>query len=86
MRSEPGKGTTFYVFLPRLEEEASPEIQTTETVPTGNERILFVDDEEVLVDLGKEILEPWDIKLPPKRAALKLCKLSVANPVHLTWS
>ena len=80
VRSEPGKGTTFYVFLPRLEEEASPEIQTTETVPTGNERILFVDDEEVLVDLGKEILEPLGYKVTTKTSSLEALQTFRSEP------
>jgi PAS domain S-box-containing protein len=54
--SEPDKGTTFYVFLPRIEEELQPTVETLVTPATGTERILFVDDEKILVDLGKEIL------------------------------
>ncbi len=68
--SEPGKGTTFYVFLPGFEEIASPEVPTVETVPTGSERILFVDDEEVLVDLGKEILESLGYAVTAKTSSL----------------
>ena len=80
VRSEPGKETTFYVFLPRLEEEASPEIQTTETVPTGSEHILFVDDEEVLVDLGKEILESLGYKVTTKTSSLEALQTFRSEP------
>ena len=56
--SEPGKGTTFSVYLPAIEE--SPVVRkpepVAETVP-GNEKILLVDDEEYVRDLGKRILE-----------------------------
>jgi PAS domain S-box-containing protein len=55
VESTPGIGTTFQVLLPKIAEEVSrdviPEIQR------GKERILFVDDEEILTDLGKGILE-----------------------------
>jgi CheY-like chemotaxis protein len=56
--SEPGKGTTFRVFLPRVEDPASsaPE-ETNATLPGGSERILFVDDEEALANMGKKMLE-----------------------------
>jgi len=55
--SEPGKGTTFQVFLPAIDGEALPETNSEECVPTGRERILLVDDEEMLPDMGRAMLE-----------------------------
>jgi len=55
--SEPGKGTTFHVYLPKVEESTEPEVVDSKALPMGCERILFVDDEKALVDLGKEMLE-----------------------------
>ena len=56
--SEPGKGTTFRLYFPIIED--SPVVQKpeplAETVP-GGEKILLVDDEEYVRDLGKRILE-----------------------------
>ena len=56
--SQAGKGTTFTVFLPRMEqliENAAPSLQP---LPLGNdERILFVDDEIMLIDVEKDVLE-----------------------------
>jgi len=56
--SEPGKGTTFTVYFPAVEE--SPAVRkpapVVETIP-GGEKILLVDDEEYVRDLGKRILE-----------------------------
>jgi len=55
--SEPGIGTTFNVYLPRIEEGLPLVAETVELVATGgNERILFIDDEKVLTDMGKEML------------------------------
>jgi len=56
--SEVGKGTTFQVCLPLLtKEEDTPEKEKPVQIPTGNETILFVDDEETLVYAGKLVLE-----------------------------
>ncbi len=55
--SETDKGTTFHIFLPVIKGEVEPEIKYDEPLPKGNERILFVDDEEALVYTAKRTLE-----------------------------
>ncbi|UCG80490.1 MAG: PAS domain-containing protein, partial [Desulfobacterales bacterium] len=57
VQSEQGKGTTFHVFLPRVESDVLPKTKTSEPFPRGNERILFVDDEKAVVEMGKKTLE-----------------------------
>ncbi|MCF8107927.1 MAG: PAS domain S-box protein [Desulfohalobiaceae bacterium] len=53
-----GEGTTFDVFLPSASEETQPEsLQDKQSLPTGTERILFVDDERMLVDLNQARLQ-----------------------------
>ena len=52
-----GGGTIFRVFFPALAQEVLPEVESVEVAPCGTERILFVDDEEILADLGKVMLE-----------------------------
>jgi len=52
-----GRGTIFNVYFPALEEDVVSEIKTVEAAPLGTERILLVDDEEMLADIGKMILE-----------------------------
>lgn len=63
VQSEPGKGSIFSVFLPCCQ---SSEIETTqdiEAIPKGNERILFVDDEEAIVQTSQQILEKLGYKV-----------------------
>jgi len=55
--SEPDMGSTFHVYLPVIERETDPDMRSEETVPTGTERILFVDDEQPIVDIAKQMLE-----------------------------
>ena len=53
--SEPGQGTVFHVYLPMIETGADePEARSYEPVPKGTERILFVDDEEEIVNLSTQ--------------------------------
>ncbi|MCI5121099.1 MAG: response regulator, partial [Candidatus Electrothrix sp. AUS4] len=58
VESQVGKGATFHVFLPVTEtgEDALPEIHDQRDVIHGTERILFVDDEELLITMGKDML------------------------------
>jgi PAS domain S-box-containing protein len=50
-------GTTFTLYFPVIEEEADQVAPVTPILPTGTERILFVDDEELQADLAKQMLE-----------------------------
>jgi len=49
VKSEVGKGSVFEVLLPCIEVEVLEKIEKEEEMPTGDECILFVDDEEGLV-------------------------------------
>ncbi|MGC9193868.1 MAG: hybrid sensor histidine kinase/response regulator [Syntrophobacteraceae bacterium] len=56
--SQPGKGTTFEVFLPGIEAAGEPvEAPRCNAVHRGSERIMFVDDEEDLVYAGEKMLK-----------------------------
>ncbi|MBN2123448.1 MAG: PAS domain S-box protein [Deltaproteobacteria bacterium] len=58
VESELAKGTVFQVIIPRIKMEAvETGIEADTSMPTGTQRILFVDDEQILVDIGKKILE-----------------------------
>ncbi|MDP3695238.1 MAG: ATP-binding protein, partial [Desulfocapsaceae bacterium] len=57
--SEPGKGTRFHIYLPRLAEAPSPaESVDSKDIPTGTERLLVVDDDEVLAAMLQRMLQP----------------------------
>lgn len=55
--SEPGPGTTFKAFIPAIEQCPTAGTSSEPQLPTGNERILFVDDEPALVEIGQTLLE-----------------------------
>ncbi|HEY3278365.1 MAG TPA: PAS domain S-box protein [Syntrophorhabdaceae bacterium] len=57
IESELGVGSTFRVFLPKIKAEIKDEGVVADGILRGKERILFVDDEEMLVEWGKALLE-----------------------------
>lgn len=56
--SEPGRGTTFKIYLPRVEEEtgALPVQDDTDHLPKGNETVLLVEDDPSLRALAARVL------------------------------
>ena len=77
--SAPGEGSTFSVYFPKIVEE--PVVQGAagdETAPAGKESILFVDDEEALVEMGEELLAELGYEVTSRagsREALALFRL-----------
>ena len=57
VESELGKGTVFEIYFPALGETAEVEKEPLGEIKGGSERILFVDDEESMVDLNRQRLE-----------------------------
>lgn len=58
VKSRPGEGTRFDIFFPVASEPAdAPELTVARSLPTGTERVLFLDDEASVVDLNELRLE-----------------------------
>ncbi len=84
--SEPGKESTFHVYLPKIEERTqTTEAEVPEELPGGHERKLFVDDEESLVSLGKDMLESLGYNVTAKTSSLEAIEIfhAQANALDL---
>jgi len=80
VESEMGKGSTFNVFLPLIMREVDREVRTKAPIPTGTERILFIDDEKSLVDLGQQILERLGYRVTIRTSSVEALELFMEQP------
>jgi len=81
VHSEPGKGTVFYVYLPVIEGEGEKdEGLSDKPLPRGAERVLFVDDEPAIANLGKIMLEQLGYKVSVRSNGIEALELFRSDP------
>jgi PAS domain S-box-containing protein len=79
--SELGKGSIFQILLPRIEiETIESATETAPSMPTGKERILFIDDEQSLVRLVQEMLGRLGYDVVSKTSSSEALELFRSQP------
>lgn len=68
--STPGQGTTFDIFLPKIETSEIKEPQSSKSTTKEREVILLVDDEEMMVDVTGQILERLGFDVVAKTSSI----------------
>ncbi|HOQ30915.1 MAG TPA: response regulator [Candidatus Hydrogenedens sp.] len=80
VESKPGMGSTFYTYFPRIDNPIVLEKKQDEEPLEGQERILFVDDEESVCKLGKRVLTQWGYNVEVCQNALAALAVFTQNP------
>ncbi len=78
--SEPGRGTTFHVFFPVTQVEDIDSIPEMEPIQGGTERILYVDDEMNLADMGKQMLESLGYRVDSRTSSIEALEAFRSGP------
>jgi CheY-like chemotaxis protein len=74
--SEVGKGTTFNVYLPASDKSAHVgEERTKSDMVKGTERVLLIDDEDMIIDIGSQILNVLGYKVMAARSGEEAVEL-----------
>ncbi|UCH07215.1 MAG: response regulator [Deltaproteobacteria bacterium] len=66
-----GEVTAIHVFFPKIENKVTSEARVLSPFPSGNERILFVDDEKALVDIGVQLLEHLGYRVVARTSSIE---------------
>ncbi|MBI5579870.1 MAG: PAS domain S-box protein [Deltaproteobacteria bacterium] len=80
IESEIGKGSVFHVYLPQVDLSAAKRAEYPVIPRGGSERILFVDDEKMLVDVGEQILRRLGYEVVSRTSPLEALELFKARP------
>jgi len=79
--SEPGKGSTFQLYLPLIQNvESEEETETITTELRGTERILLVDDEEDIVKMEKLVLERLGYRVTAQISSTEALNIFCSQP------
>jgi two-component system cell cycle sensor histidine kinase/response regulator CckA len=78
--SEPGKGSTFKVLLPAIKSLSTSEEKIDIAIPVGTERILFIDDEPTIVNMGRQILSSLGYDVVTRTSSIEALEYFKARP------
>ncbi|MFZ4437486.1 MAG: PAS domain S-box protein [Syntrophales bacterium] len=78
--SDQGKGSSFNIYLPRIINEVITSESVVGAVAHGTERILFVDDEPALVDIGTLMLSSLGYEIAGATSSMDALDLFRAEP------
>ncbi|MEE8398906.1 MAG: response regulator [Desulfobacterales bacterium] len=80
VESPPDGGTRFSMLIPSISGESEPEILVDDRIPKGDEQILFVDDEPVMVKAYQAMLELLGYKVYGRASSIEALSAFKAQP------
>jgi CheY-like chemotaxis protein len=78
--SELGKGAVFTIYLPITKKRTEDKLYQPEVLPTGVERILFVDDELPIVNMNSQVLDRLGYQVTAQTSSIKALELFCSKP------
>jgi CheY-like chemotaxis protein len=82
VESEPGQGAAFTIYFPKIEEKRENNIPLLQIYSEGHEHILFVDDEDMLLQTGKQMLERLGYQVTTTNSSREALEKFRQSPDH----
>ncbi len=81
MESEPGKGASFHVYFPSIQEDTRQEsLEKQQAIPGGHEHVLLIDDEAFLLDMGADMLRSLGYSVTVRRSGFEALEIFGERP------
>ena len=80
VESAAGEGTRFDILFPVIKRQVISETEELKALPTGNETILCVDDEQPLIELGKNMLKKLGYRVETRTLPIEAIEVFKAAP------
>jgi PAS domain S-box-containing protein len=80
VKSAPEKGSVFEVYLPEIQKKITAKPDSVKAYRTGQETILFVDDEQTLVTMSKQMLELLGYQAVTRTSSIEAFELFQHDP------
>ena len=80
VKNKTDKGALFSVYLPVTKKRQGSHPYQSEVLPRGKERILFVDDEASIANMGGQILEQLGYSVTTRTSSIESLELFQAKP------
>ncbi len=78
--SKKGEGATFNIFLPASEKKIFKEKMPQKDILKGSETVLFVDDEDIIIDVGRDLLKKLGYDVLTAKGGIEAVEIYKTNP------
>jgi two-component system cell cycle sensor histidine kinase/response regulator CckA len=77
--SKKGEGATFNIFLPASEKKIIKETMIQKEILKGSEAVLLVDDEDMILDVGRDLLEKLGYEVLTAKSGIEAVEIYKTN-------
>jgi len=81
--SEKGQGAAFDIYLPASDKEVIAEVELSKDLLKGSGTVLLVDDEDMIIDVGKQILEQLGYKVLASKSGRDAIEIYTEKQAHI---
>jgi len=82
VKSTLGEGSTFHIYFPVVEKNYEERVQTTSSLPRGNEKVLYLDDDKQIAKVWSQVLGQYGYQVTTETSSSKFLARFKKNPLE----